>query len=73
MDREEALAYVRRWEMAAERELEELRNSSCEERFRKADAARRLGIALGLPRRRPRGPEDEEVAERWRRLKEKLG
>jgi hypothetical protein len=66
MDRAQALAWKERWRLVREREIDELRAMTIEERLRQLDTmfvlARELGWDEAL------AAEEEEVRERWNRL-----
>ncbi len=73
MNRQQARAYIYRWEVVAKVEAEELRRTSLDERLRQLVSLFRLGAGLGVhvPRDEDR-ESDKEVMLLWRRLKEAM-
>lgn len=67
---EQARAYVRRWELVNEREREELRAMTIDEKLRQVAMLMASAKALGWDERLD--AEDAEVRERWRLLRERL-
>ncbi len=71
MDRAEALAWKERWRLVREKEIEELSAMTIEERLRQLDTmflfARELGWDEAL------AAEEEEVRERWIRIRRLCG
>ena len=66
MDRATVLAWKERWRLVNEKEIEELRGMTVEERLRQLDAMFRLAHELGWDE--ALAAEEEEVRERWARL-----
>ena len=67
---EQARAYVRRWELVNEREREELRAMTIDEKLGQVAMLMASAKALGWDERLD--AEDAEVRERWRLLRERL-
>lgn len=66
MDRDQALAWKERWRLVRERDIEELKAMSIEDRLRQLDTMFVLANVLGWDEALTR--EEEEVRERWSRL-----
>jgi hypothetical protein len=66
MDRSQALAWKERWRLVREKEIEEQRAMTIEERLRQLDAMFVLAHELGWDE--ALAAEEEEVRERWGRL-----
>ena len=66
--RDDLIAYKERWKAVAEIEQQELRETSMAQKWQQLNAIIALAIRLGIftP-----DPSEEEVYERWAKLKEK--
>jgi hypothetical protein len=68
--REEAVVYRARWNALRERQTAELRNTSCDEKFRQVQVLHQFARAAGWFE--TMAEEDRIVWERWRILRERL-
>jgi len=70
MTKDEALLFKSRWRLASERIAEEVRSTPIITKLRQLAAMFATGEALGWSERMRVG--EEEVRERWQRLREKM-
>lgn len=71
MDRSQALAWKERWRLVRQRQIEEQRAMTIEERLRQLDAMFVLAHELGWDE--SLAAEEEGVRERWSRLRRLCG
>ena len=71
MDRQQALAWKDRWKLVREKEIEELKAMTIEERLRQLDTMFALARELGWDKQL--AAEEEEARERWSRLHRRRG
>jgi hypothetical protein len=71
LTKDQARAFRRRWELVAAAEREELRNTSPEIRFRQLAALFATAQSLGWDEALREG--EEEVRERWKKLRASFG
>ena len=72
LTREEALAYVHRYQLVNAIEIEELRRMTPLVRLRQIASLWKLAKGLGFKRRRGEARETQEVIRRWALLKRRL-